>query len=106
MGNGALAIGPKLPHPSSTLPEEMIDLKWRWSAFCGVAGALAQAHDRRAARIAATAVSPTTHAATAPCLRRGRLLPKVSGRGGAGLAGGPRGRSAAGRLFPRSLHAA
>src|ERR1700747_2254961 len=31
-----------------------------------------------AARIAATAASPTTHAAIAPCLRRDRLLPKVS----------------------------
>ena len=33
-------------------------------------------------------------------------LPQVPGRGGAGLAGRPRGRSAAGRLFPRRLHAA
>src|SRR5215467_9912951 len=33
-------------------------------------------------------------------------LPKVSGRGGARLAGGPRGRSATGRLFPCRLHAA
>src|SRR6516225_6983934 len=59
-----------------------------------------------AARIVATAASPTTRVATAPCLRRGRLLPKVSGPGGAGLACAPRSRSAAGRLFPRGLHTA
>src|SRR6516165_10240336 len=58
------------------------------------------------ARTAATAASPTTRVATAPCLRRGRLLPKVSGRGGAGLACAPRSRSAAGRLFPRGVHTA
>jgi site-specific recombinase XerD len=33
-------------------------------------------------------------------------LPKVSGRGGDGMACGTRGRSAAGRVFPRGLHAA
>ena len=33
-------------------------------------------------------------------------LPKVPGRGGEGLARRPRGRSAAGRLFPRRLHPA
>src|SRR5215813_658441 len=35
-----------------------------------------------AARIAATAASPTTHVATAPCLRRGRLLPNEGANGG------------------------
>src|SRR5438045_2370699 len=58
------------------------------------------------ARIAATAASLTTHVATAPCFRRGRLLPKMSGCGSDGLARGARGRFAAGRLFPRGLYAA
>src|SRR5205823_6956917 len=55
---------------------------------------------------AATAGSPTTPVATAPHFREGRLLPQVPGRGGEGLARRPRGRSAAGRLFPSRLYAA
>ena len=32
-GNGALAIGPKLPRPSSTLPQETVSLAARGSAY-------------------------------------------------------------------------
>ncbi len=46
-----------------------------------------------------TAASPTTPAAIAPCLRRGRLLSQVSGRGSEGLARRPRGRPVAGDYF-------
>src|SRR6516164_9286875 len=62
-------------------------------------------------RSAAASCRPTVSAllATLPNIARGGTfiapmsqppLPKVSGRGGAGLADGARGRSAAGRLFP------
>ena len=51
-----------------------------------------------AARIAATAASPTTRVAIA--------IAQSARARRRGLARGPRGRSAAGRLFPRGLHAA